>query len=246
MATLASPGARRRGDRLFYTGMGVAIALTTAAGFARSYYLSAWFDPPKGTPEVGLLLHVHGAVFTAWIALSLVQPALIAGRNPALHRKLGYFGAGIAALMVVLGNVAGVAAMHGGFIGMGDPYAFYAIPFFAINTFAVIVVLAVAWRNRSETHKRLMLLANTQIVEAAAARLPMDVMAAGAPISFFLVPDLIIIAGVGYDLISRGKVHKVWIWGGGLVVASQAFRLLVSQTGPWLAFARTMAGLWPA
>jgi len=244
MATGYAPTARWRNDRIFYTSMGVAIALTTFAGFARSYYLGPWFETPRGTPEVGLLLHVHGAVFTAWIALHVVQPALIANRNPRLHRKIGYFGAAVALLMVILGNVAAVAAMHGGFIGMGDPYAFYAIPFFAINTFALIVALAIYWRNRAETHKRLILLSATQIVEAAVARIPLDAITSGAPFSFMIVPDLIIVAGAGYDLISRGKVHTVWIWGGGLVIASQALRLWIAQTEPWLGFARTMAGLW--
>jgi len=246
MATGYAPTARWRNDRIFYTGMGVPIALTTFAGFARSYYLGPWFETPKGTPEVGALLHLHGAVFTAWIALNVVQPALIANRNPGLHRRIGVFGAGIAAAMVILGNVAAVAAMHGGFIGMGDPHAFYAIPFFAINTFAVIVALAIFWRNRAETHKRLMLLSATQIVEAAVARIPLDTIVAGAPYSFMIVPDLIIVAGAGYDWFSRGKVHKVWIVGGGLVIASQMLRLWISQTEPWLAFARTMAGMWPS
>lgn len=247
MATAASsPLVRWRNDRLFYTGMGAAIALATFWGFARSYYLNHWFETPPGMRKLEPLLHVHGAIFTAWIALNVVQPALIAKRNPRLHRKLGYAGAAIAIAMVVVGNIAAVAAMHGGFIGLGDPYVFYAIPFFAINVFAVIVALAVVWRNRAETHKRLILLASTQIVEAAVARVPVAAVAAGAPFSFMLGADLIIVAGVGYDLVSRGKVHKVWLWGGGLVIASQALRLLVSQTAPWHAFAEAMAGLWPA
>jgi hypothetical protein len=58
--------------------------------------------------------------------------------------------------------------------------------------------------------------------------------------------DVIIVLGVGYDLVSRGRVHKVWIWGGGLVVAFEAIRIMVATTTPWLAFAHFMAGLWPA
>jgi hypothetical protein len=244
MATAAAAPRRWRNDRLFYTGMGVVVALAVFAGFSRSYYLSHWFETPRGTPEVGLLLHVHGAVFTAWVLLNVVQPALIAGRNTALHRKLGYAGAAIAVAMVVLGNIAAVAAMHGGFIGLGDQRAFYAIPFFAINCFAVIVFFAIRWRNRAETHKRLILLSGTQIVEAAVARMPADLIVAGAPVSFMAGADLIIVAGVAYDLVSRGRVHKVWLWGGGLVLLSQILRLAIANTAPWLAFAGTMQGLW--
>jgi hypothetical protein len=243
---MASPPTRWRNDRLFYTGMGVAVALVTFAGFARSYYLNSWFETPPGMRKLDALLHFHGAVFTAWILLNVIQPALIAGRRRSLHRKLGWFAAGVAAAMLITGNIAAVAAMHGGFVGLGDPYAFYAIPFFAIWTFAIIVALAIVWRNHAETHKRLMLLSMTQIVEAAVARIPLDPIASGAPFSFLIGADLIIVAGIGYDLLSRGRVHKVWIWGGGLVVVSQALRLAISQTEPWLAFARFMAGLWAA
>lgn len=244
MATVRAPVVRWQSDRLFYTGMGVIVAVIVVAGFARSYYLNYWIPTPEGMRRLDGLLHLHGAAFTAWVLLGAVQPALIASRNRRLHRKLGYAGAGLAAAMVVLGNVAAVAAMHGGFVGMGDPHAFYIVPFFAIWSFAACVVLAVIWRNRAETHKRLMLLAGTPLIEAAIARLPFDSINAGAPFSFMLGSDIVIAAGIAYDLASRGRVHKVWVWGGGLMVASQFLRLVLAQTEPWLAFARFMAGLW--
>jgi hypothetical protein len=244
MATVQAPLVRWRNDRLFYTGMGVLVALIVVTGFARSYYLNPWIATPEGMRRLDGLLHLHGAVFTAWVLLGIVQPALIANRKRRLHRRLGYAGAGLAVLMVILGNVAAVAAMHGGFIGMGDPFAFYIVPFFAIWSFALCVALAVLWRDRAETHKRLMLLASTPLIEAAIARLPFDAINAGAPFTYLLGSDVVIAAGIAYDLVSRGRVHKVWLWGGGLMVASQFLRLAVAQTEPWLAFARMMAGLW--
>jgi hypothetical protein len=236
MATQSLPRVRWRHDRLFYTSMGLFSALIVFIGFAPSYYLSPWFKTPVGTPEITTLLHIHGAFFTAWIALSIVQPALIAGGARPLHRTIGYAGAGLAAVIVLLGTYAAARAMHGGFIGLGDTRVFFAIPFFAMVTFAAIVALGVKWRNRPETHKRLMLLANTQIIEAAVARI---CLAAGMPLPplFFVGADLIIVAGIGYDLLSRGKVHNVWKYGGALVVLSQVFRVAISGTQPWIAFA---------
>jgi hypothetical protein len=244
MATVQAPIVRWRNDRLFYTGAGLYLALLTFAGFAPTFYLSRWLQPPPTTPEIGPLLAVHGAAFTGWMVLMAVQPSLIATRRRQLHRRLGWVGAGLAVLMVVLGNLAAVAAMHVGFKGMGDPYAFYAIAFFAIQPFAVLVALAVLWRERAEMHKRLMVLASVCIVEAATARLPMAM--AGAPFSFFVGGDLVILAGMAYDQLSRGRIHKVWIWGGAAVVATQIGKLLISQTAPWLGFAHWVAGLWPA
>ncbi len=247
MATIASPAAVRvRSDRIFYTFMGLAIAAVTLWGFAPSFYLSRWMTAPPTTPEVGRLLLLHGAVFTAWIALMVVQPMLIASRRRGLHRRLGYAGAGIAVAMVVLGNAAAVAAMHRGFIGLGDPMVFYAVPFFAINSFAVTVFFAILWRNRAETHKRLILLSNAALIGAAIARIPLAAIQGGAPFTFIFLPDLIILAGALYDWRTRGRVHRVWIWGGGAMIASQIVMMAVMGTAWWHAFAQAMAGLWPA
>jgi hypothetical protein len=245
MATVQAPAVRWRNDRLFYTGASLYLAILTLAGFARSFFFAHWMAPSPLTPEVGRLLITHGLFFAAWMGLLAVQPVLIANRRRELHRTLGWVGAALALAMLVFGNLASVAAMHGGFKGLGDPYAFYAVPFFAIQGFAVLVALAILWRDRAEAHKRLMLLAAIVIVEAAVARIEIAPIAAGAPWTFFVGGDLLILAGMAYDRVSRGRIHKVWIWGGAAVVASQVGKLLISQTGPWLGFAQWMAGLWP-
>jgi hypothetical protein len=244
MATIASPAVRLRTDRIFYSGMGLAIAATVFSGFAQSFYLSRWLTAPATTPEIGLLLGLHGIVFSCWIALMVVQPMLIATRNVAIHRKLGYFGAGVATAMVVLGNLAAIAAMNIGFRGLGDPLVFYAVPFFAINSFAVTVALAVRWRNHDDTHKRLILLSNSALLGAAIARIPLGAIQMGAPFTFVFGPDLIILAGILYDWKTRGRVHRVWVQGGAAMIASQVVMMAVMGTGWWHAFAESMAGLW--
>ena len=243
MATARPSLPRWRGDRLFFTGMSVFVALTIFAGFARTYYLSHWLAPPARTPELTPLLHAHALVFTLWVCLLVVQPALVAGGRVALHRRLGIGGAVLAVLVWALGNLAAVKAIHAGFARVGDPYAFYAITFFSIQAFGIIVALSVLWREYPETHKRLMLLSSAAILEAAVGRLPVGIVAEAAPLSFYVGSDLVIVAGVAYDLVSRGAVHPVWIWGGGALIASQLFRVAVMDTAPWLAFAHWAASL---
>ena len=244
MATLAAAPRRARNDRLFYTGMGALVLLLAIAGFARSYYLAGWFETPAGTPEITLLLHAHAAACTLWLALMVIQPLLIAGKNRPLHRRLGWFGLGVAVAMVVLGNAAAVAAMHVGFIGLGDPLVFYAVPFFAINSFAVTAFFAFRWRERAETHKRLILLANVAILNAAVARIPLAAVQAGAPFTFTFLPNLITLAGIVYDWRTRGRIHRVWIWGGLIMLLSQILMFPVMGSAAWHGFAETMAGLW--
>src|SRR3546814_1623486 len=74
-----------------------------------------------------------------------------------------------------------------------------------------------------------MLLSSAAILEAAVGRLPLRVVVEGALFTFYAGGDLIILAGILYDLTSRGRVHPVWIWGGGALVASQFVRVARSE-----------------
>jgi hypothetical protein len=242
LATRTFPAARD--DRLFFTAMGAAVALVVFAGFARTYYLAHWFDPPARMPAMNPLLHVHAIVFTLWILLGAVQPALVAGGRVAIHRILGWFGAALAVPVWLLGNLVSIDAMLHGYKGLGDPYAFYAVTFFSMQAFGLIVLLAILNRYRAETHKRLMLLSSAAILEAAFGRIPLQLIEATAPLSFYVGSELIILAGIVYDLRSRGRAHAVWTWGGGALVASQLLRLAVMNSAPWLAFAHATAAWW--
>lgn len=243
MATVTAPARRIHSDRIFYSLMGMAVALVTVWGFADSFYFSRWMTAPAGTPEMTPLLWTHGIVFSLWLTLMVVQPMLIARRDLRLHRRLGYAGAGVAAAMVVIGNIAAIAAMHGGFAGLGDPLVFYAVPFFAINSFAVAVALAIRWRNRADYHKRLILLSNVGLLGASVARIPLDAIMAGAPFTFIFLPNLVSVAGAVYDWRTRGRVHPVWIWGGLAMLASQIVMMAAMGTALWHDFAAFMAGL---
>ena len=99
-------------DRLFYGGMAVAMGVTVFAGFASSYYLRFLEGGPSATlsggPFTGLV-HLHGAIFTAWVLLFIVQTALVSSRRVAIHRRLGVAGGVLAAAMVVAGTSVAIA-----------------------------------------------------------------------------------------------------------------------------------------
>jgi hypothetical protein len=190
------------------------------------------------------LLQAHAGAFTLWILLGAVQPALIAAGRIKTHIVLGTAGAALAVAVWVLGNIASIEAMEVGYKGVGDPYAFYAVTFFSMQAFAIITALAIIHRRNAEMHKRLMLLSSAAILEAAIGRLPLQLVVDTAPLSFYLGADLVIAAGVIHDRITHGRVHRVWLWGGGALIASQVFRIAIMQTEPWLAFARGVSNLW--
>jgi hypothetical protein len=91
------------------------------------------------------LFHVHGALFTGWVALFIAQTALISTRRVALHRKVGVAGAVLAVAMVIVGVFAGIElARRGGAPPGIDPLSFLAIPLFDMLMFASFVATALA------------------------------------------------------------------------------------------------------
>jgi hypothetical protein len=233
MSIAIAQTAVRRTDRLFFTGMALAAALMLVLGFLPSYFHRG-VELPALTP----LYQLHGALFTAWIALLVVQTALVAGHRTDLHRTLGVAGAVLAAIVFVFGVIVSVETLrrNGGPPG-GDPRKFFAIPMGDILVFGALVGAAVVQRRRSESHKRLMLLATISLLTAAVGRFLRQVGLGGAP-NLFYGTDVFVLVLVLYDLAVRGRVHPATLWGGAVVVGFKPLLFyLLSGTPAWLALA---------
>jgi hypothetical protein len=118
-----------------------------------------------------------------------------------------------------------------------------AVPLFDMVLFGLFVGLAVAWRRDVQSHKRLMILATVNMLEAAIVRIPLSFIASGAPLMSFWLSDVFIAFLVAWDAWSLRRVHPVTLWAGSLTVVSQPLRLWISTTEPWLAFAGWAVGL---
>ncbi len=224
-----------RYDRAFYSGMAIAMALAVFVGFARTYYLSSYFGTNatlSGGP-FSTVVRLHAALFTAWVLLFLVQTSLVATHRVAVHRRLGVAVAVWAALMIVAGTAIALAtARRGGAPPGVDPLQFLVIPLGDMAVFSVLVTAALWLRRNKEAHKRLMLLAYLALLVAAVARIP-GVLPLG-PLWFFgltFVPALVV--AMSYDLVTRGRVHPAYLWGGALLITSVPLRLMISTTQAW-------------
>ena len=235
---VARPDAVRRPtanrDRVFYSGMAVLMALTVFAGFARTFYLRSYFDTPtiSGGTVLTPLMQLHGAVFTAWVVLFLVQTALVSSRRVAVHRRLGIAGVILAAAMVVVGlRTAITAAAKGSAPPGADPLAFMLVPFTDMVLFTLFISTAVVKRRDREAHKRLMLLAYVSIITAAIVRIPG--LASFGPLVAFGLSLVFVGMGIAYDRASRLHIHPVYLWGGALLFVSIPGRLALSGTSAW-------------
>lgn len=214
--------------------MSIAAVTTVFAGFSRTYYLRPYFNTAPLMP----LLHLHGLVFTSWLALFLIQTTLVAAHRTDIHRRLGILGGVIAALMILIGpTTAVIRASQGATPVPGvSPLSFLVVPLGDMFVFAILVGAGFYYRRRADVHKRLMLLATISILAAAIARLPFAIMQAGPP-AFFGLTDVFVVACLLYDLITLKRIHRATALAALLIVASQPLRLLLGGTHAWLAFA---------
>jgi hypothetical protein len=230
----------RHHDR-FYLAMAAAAALTVVAGFAPTYFRPLAAGLFSATPVV----HVHAAMFFAWILFFMAQPTLVAIGRPGVHRAIGYAGAVLAAGMVIIGIVVGLAASARGVAaGDADAKAFLMITTTDMLLFAVLVGFAVRSRRRPQSHKRLMLLATAALLPAAFGRLFFAV-GIETPIAMDIGASSFLLAGIVHDLWSHRRVHSAYLWGGGLMVGIQVLRQLTAESHGWAWIAdRILGAVW--
>ncbi|HET7598657.1 MAG TPA: hypothetical protein VFK09_00095 [Gemmatimonadales bacterium] len=226
---LSPTAAARLRDRRFFTGMAVVAAVIAFVGFAPSYYLRALSD----RPPLPTLVHFHGALSTAWILLFLAQTSLVAARRTDLHRRLGVVGAALAAVLLVVGCLTAVEGARRGVTPPGGPppLAFLSVPLGTIVVFAILAGTGLANRRRSETHRRLMLLATIALLTPAISRFRYfmpggPALAIGGTIALVLVC-------LAYDRLSHGRIHPAFLWGGLFLIVSLPARFALGATPMW-------------
>lgn len=227
-------------EHTYFVSAAVAIAAIIFAGFARSYFLRAWFETGALPP----LVHVHGLLMTSWIVLFLVQTLLIARHRTALHRGLGALGVLLALLIVVIGMITLVAAATREVSAnpRSPPATFFLmlLCFDTVNllVFAALVTGAVLLRRRGDWHKRLMLLATASLLGPAIARLPLSFFHDN--IHALLALDACILLCAIVDTARHRRLHPVFAWGAPSILVIFHVAYAVAVTPAWVRLARLL------
>jgi len=224
----------------FYPKIAIALSLMVILGFSRTYYLRFLSDLPPMT----LLVHLHGLVFTAWLALFIVQTRLVAAHRIDLHRKLGIAGVVLAALIIATGLwtvVVGAGPARIRVTGLTNAQH-TLVGITSLAMFAAFVALGVATRKRGAVHKRYMVLAMIAILSPATARIMIGLDLARHATWF--VPAMaaaFVIACLVYDWRRYRVIHPAYVIGGAVIVASWPWRYMAARQewyqpiGEWIA-----------
>jgi hypothetical protein len=240
--------------RWFYVWMAGACALVAFGGFAPTY----WLQLAPGTFIGSPLLHLHAFLFSAWILFFLLQTILAATGRINHHRSWGLLGISLATAMVLVGYATANQVLAKRLAaGFGDrARAFHIASTSMITLFGVLVLAAIAYVRRPEVHKRLMLLATCAMMPPPIARVFFAINTGIAPghrpglgpprsvasvMPSALIADVLILAGMIYDIRRRRRVHPAYVAGGILLLAVQFLRGPVSTTHWWYAIADFLA-----
>jgi hypothetical protein len=218
------------GPRGLYFYAVLAAAIILFAGFAQSYFLKGFF----GTPPLYPLLHLHGFVMTSWFVLFATQSWLIEAHRVRLHRRLGIFGALLAAMILVVGAAVVTINAREGRVPPAAPIPVVVFLSYAnLLVFGGLVGAAIYFRGRSEFHKRLMLLGTLNLLTAAITRIPLAFIQSGGLLTVFGLPDLFIVVCVAYDTLRHRRLHPGFAWGALLSIAWPLLAIWIGGSSAW-------------
>ena len=197
-----------------------------------------------------LLTHVHAFLFMGWMVLLSVQVALIRTARVQWHKRLGVLAIAWAGAMAFVGPATAVVADRA---AVGTPTfdpAFIAIQCTDILAFVVLVASGLAMRRNAAAHKRLMILATMYISDAGYARwLFLPVAGAlgngfwGNMIGGYGGSDVIILLLGAYDLVTRKRLHPVYLPALAFILAVQVGATLLYLDPAWKPVAMHLLGL---
>lgn len=222
-------------SRYFYLCASLVMAGLVVWGFSNTVdarLLHA--NPPRP-----LLLWFHGMIFSAWIVLFIAQPALVRVRKVSVHRALGWFGAALAATMVVSGFIVSVVMLRFDMtvLHRKSVASFLSVLWCDMIIFGACIALAIYFRKRPEYHRRLVFMASCQLMQAAFVRLHYI----GSHDLFYPALDVLIVGGMLRDLVVDGRVNRVYLYVFPPMIVLQAWATYLERVNPSWWRAATLA-----
>lgn len=255
----ATSALARFADRWVYVFMAGLFIITALAGFIPDSVAILTEVRAQARPPLSPVMHMHALLMGSWLLLLLAQTLLVATGRRTLHRKFG----AVALLLVPLIIVSMVSLVRISFEGVATASGAHAANAAEISNLRLLVSsllpeqvraalffgVFTAWalwvRNRdSKAHKRLMVLATLMPLPAAIDRidwLPSTLPASADSSSLYMLlwlsPVLL------YDLLRRGRPHRVYVIGLLLNLPLAVASHFLSGLSWWIAIAPRLVGV---
>lgn len=201
------------------------------------------------TPPAPTVLYVHAFVFTGWMFLLTAQVLLVLRNRIAWHRVFGWFLAGWACLMAILGPWAAMAGQAVDPHPLSKDTAFLSLNFANMSAFLVLLAWGIALRKNPAAHRRMMILTTVAISDPGFARasaylLPIQPHSEIAWYFLVFYGNILLVALMaGWDL-WRGRLMRSFVFAAAGMLAAEAIASALYFWGPWQALTLTWVQLW--
>jgi len=226
ISTMAVTGRNGILHRYFYFAMSLLIAAIVVVGFKRTVNDNL-LHPAVPRP---FILWIHGAAFAGWVIFFICQSTLVRIHKVSWHRCFGWFGAGLATVMVPLGIATAIIMARFDTVQLhqSGADAFLSIPFYDMIGFGVTIALAIYWRTKPELHRRLIFIATCSLMDAPIGRF--DYLFDHN--LFYPCLDLLMVLGVARDLLVDRRVHEVYLYALPLLIVGQSLGVYMWRHNP--------------
>lgn len=200
-------------------------------------------------PPAPKVIYVHAAVFIVWLLLLTAQVLLVLRDRVGWHRTMGWFAAGWACLMAVLGPWAAMASLAANIqkpVDISPP--FLSVNLLDIGGFLALLAWGFALRKNPAAHKRMMILATVSLADPGFSRFsgwllpePLDVV----PwfLGVFYGNALLIALMAAWDW-WKGRLMRSFVVGSAALLAAEFAASLLYFWGPWKALTMSAVVAW--
>jgi hypothetical protein len=227
--------------RWFYFGMATVFAVVAFAGFIPSYFMQVANHTFAAPP----IFHIHAVLFFSWTLLNVAQTWFVATGRIYNHRNWGMLGIALGTAMVISVFLVIITAIKLAEAHVsGVPVKrFEFLSFSGAVKFVLFFGAAIAFVQRREIHKRLIVISNSTILGAPMGRLvtltlvPHGLPGGPPPYAILLIVVLgyaPMLAGMIHDWRTRGRPHPVYIAGLVLGMGGGFLVPVIARTDTWL------------
>jgi hypothetical protein len=189
-------------------------------------------------PPASWVVRLHAVVFTTWMLLLTTQVLLVLRDRVAWHRRLGWFAAGWACVMAVMGPWAAIESLAVNLHGVSIDPPFLSVNLVDIVGFLALLAWGIALRKDPAAHKRMMLLATISLADPGFSRFSgwlWPTEPASIVLWFFdsfYGNVLLIVLMAAWDW-WRGRLMRSFIIGAVSLLAAEFASVLLYFWGPW-------------
>lgn len=201
------------------------------------------------SPPAPRVLYVHAFVFTGWMLLLTAQVLLVLSDRIAWHRKLGWFMAGWACLMVILGPWAAIASQAAALnMPFSDP-PFLSINMVNMTAFTVVLAWGISLRKNPAAHRRMMILSTIAISDPGFSRFsgylwPHEPHSVVVWFFYSFYGNVLLIALMAAWDWWSGRLMRSFVIAASGIIAGELLASILYFWGPWKALTLSWVQLW--